>query len=275
MKPLLTLLLLAMTSAATAAGQPRGYATVKEALPVFNSPAAAANPSLPKPDSCGQVRELEFIALPGTPLRLVGEFMQGGQQVLEVITDSYHPPPGVRLYVNPAGVSPAASPPPPRPAELPQPKEILKRLRSAVGSPYVWGGNLRDGITLPNGRRAFAGLDCSGLLYEATNGLTPRNTADLVSFGRPVPIAGLRRDQLIKSLKPLDLIVWKGHLVIVLDNEQAIESVLWCGRPGSGGVRITPLRQRLGEIMALRTAVDSWPAGSGKPRLFVVRRWLP
>lgn len=275
MRPLLALLLLAVTSVAAAAEQPANYATAKTALPVFNSPAAAGNAPPPKPDNCGQVRELEFIAMAGTPLRVVGESVQGGQHVLEVTTEAYRPPPGVRLYVHATGATRQHTPPPARQATLPLPKEILKRLRSAVGRPYVWGGNLRDGVTLPTGHTAYAGLDCSGLLYEATDGFTPRNTADLVSYGKPVPIAGLRRDQLLNSLKPLDLIVWKGHVVIVLDNEQAIESVLWCGRPGSGGVRITPLRQRLGEIMALRTARDTWPEGSGKPRLFVVRRWLP
>lgn len=35
------------------------------------------------------------------------------------------------------------------------------------------------------------------------------------------------------------------------------------------------LRQRLGEIMALRFVTDRWPVGSGRPRFFVVRRWLP
>jgi len=38
---------------------------------------------------------------------------------------------------------------------------------------------------------------------------------------------------------------------------------------------LTPLRQRLGEIMASRKGVDSWPERGGKHQLFVVRRWLP
>ena len=251
------------------------YAVADKPLPVYNRAADAASGATVRPDACGQVRQLEFIALPGTTFRIVNSGNIGQQTFFEVTSNAYHPTAGVRLFVNPDGLTRRAAPAPPRmPPTLP-PKELLRRLRSAVGMPYVWGGNVRQGVTLARGQRAYAGLDCSGLLYEATDGLTPRNTAELVGHGQAVPIAGLSRDQLISRLKPLDLIVWKGHVVVVLDRGQAIESVLWCGRPGNGGVRISKLRHRLGEIMALRRGVDRWPAGDGEPRLFVVRRWLP
>lgn len=274
MKSPIIILLACLLPLTATADQPLPYAVADVPLPVYNSAGAAASGSPPKPDNCGQVRELEFIALPGTPFRIIRATGHGQQTALEVTSEAYHPAAGVRLFVHPTGLTRRTTPVPLRTTSAPRPHELLHNLRSAAGLPYVWGGNLRQGIKI-GASRAYAGLDCSGLLYEATEGFTPRNTADLVTYGRAVPAAGLRRDQLLKTLQPLDLIVWKGHVVILLDKEQAIESVLWCGRPGNGGVRITPLRQRLGEIMALRSGVDSWPDGGGKPRLFVVRRWLP
>ena len=251
------------------------YATARAALPVYNSVDAAAADLPPKPDHCGQVRELEFVALPGTPFRVIREIVSGQQLALEVTTEAYHPPDGVRLFIPAAPVMrvPALATPPTitPPAQI----ELLRMLRSAQGLPYVWGGNLRSGVSIGTAEGLFAGLDCSGLLYEATNGYTPRNTADLVYFGQAVPIAGLNKQQLISRLKPLDLIVWKGHVLIVLDQDEVIESILRCGQPGNGGVIHTPLGQRLGEIMTRRSGVDRWPAGDGKSRLFVVRRWLP
>jgi len=255
--------------------EPLPYAVAAQALPVYNSRETAASELPPQSDQCGQVRQLEFIALPGTPFRVVNETRQGQQSVLEVTSEAYPPPPGIRLFVRSDGLTRRATPAPMRSPGIPLQDDVLRKLRAALGLPYVWGGNLRQGLQLGTHGKRYAGLDCSGLLYDATNGFTPRNTADLVTYGQAVPISGLQRDQLIKRLKPLDLIVWKGHLVIVLDREYAIESVLWCGQPGNGGVRLTPLRQRLGEIMALRRGVDSWPAGGSRPRLFVVRRWLP
>jgi len=40
------------------------------------------------------------------------------------------------------------------------------------------------------------GVDCSGLLYEATNGYTPRNSSDLVTYGTGVTIENMTRKKL-------------------------------------------------------------------------------
>jgi cell wall-associated NlpC family hydrolase len=270
----LLLILNCLVLPVAAIAQPLPYAVASVPTPVYNSPQAAASSAPPPTDHCGQVRQLEWIAFAGTPFTVVAEIILNRQSVLEVTSPSYRPPPSVRLFVAASGLEPRASLPPlpipaPRSAE-----ELLQLLRSAIGLPYVWGGNLRQGVQFGQTRH-FAGLDCSGLLYEATDGATPRNTADLVSYGRAVPVAGLTPAQLLKRLKPLDLLVWKGHVVIVADGEQAIESLLVCGQAGNGGVRLTPLRQRLREIMTTRQGVDSWPKQHGKQHLFVVRRWLP
>jgi hypothetical protein len=117
------------------------------------------------------------------------------------------------------------------------------------------------------------GVDCSGLLYEAAGGFTPRNTSALVRFGKPVPVAGLTAAELARRLEPLDLIAWNGHVLIVLDRERLIESRPDCtGR--AGGVRVRPLSVALEEIMKTRKPLDDMgdeKAGEGKG--FVVRRW--
>ncbi|GAI00651.1 unnamed protein product, partial [marine sediment metagenome] len=105
------------------------------------------------------------------------------------------------------------------------------------------------------------GVDCSGLLYQATNGYTPRNTSSLVSYGAPVRIAGLKVDQIIKKVEPLDIIVRRGHVVVILNKEQVIESCLHCDKYKKGlqgGVRIRRLKEVLAEIMEKRIPVDSY-----------------
>ena len=89
-----------------------------------------------------------------------------------------------------------------------------------------------------------------------------------------MPVAGKTAEVIARLLEPLDLIVWNGHVIIVLDRDMVIESRLECGRPGNGGVRATPLKQRLAEIMRTRRAADVWPKGSTQRDLFVVRRWF-
>jgi cell wall-associated NlpC family hydrolase len=156
-----------------------------------------------------------------------------------------------------------------------------------MGSPYVWGGNVQGGVAelieffyggaLPAAaqhRLTLAGLDCSGLLYQATGGWTPRNTSQLVSYGRGVPVEGKKPDEIAGMLEPLDLIVWNGHVLIVLDRQTVIESRLECGKKGNGGVMTTVLKQRLTEIMQTRRPVDIWPTAGKQRDIFVVRRWF-
>jgi len=241
-----------------------------------------------KTDRCGQVRELEFIALPGTVFSIHGEVNDGAASALLVETDDYPMPPGKKLYVDSRVIEPSDARPLPRVRRLPPAIEIIARLHGAIGSPYVWGGNLQGGVAelldlfygagvpaAARGRLTLAGLDCSGLLYQATDGWTPRNTSQLVAYGRGLPIAGKRSDEIAGLLEPLDLIVWNGHVLIVLDRQTIIESRLECGKPGNGGVVTTPLRRRVAEIMRTRRPLDSWPVAGKQRDIFVVRRWVP
>lgn len=77
---------------------------------------------------------------------------------------------------------------------------------------------------LDHQRKLMQGVDCSGLLYQATKGFTPRNSRSLLQFGSGVVIEGKSVKELKKLLQPLDLIVRNGHVVIVLDGERTIES---------------------------------------------------
>jgi hypothetical protein len=66
---------------------------------------------------------------------------------------------------------------------LPSLEQVKKNLLAASGTVYVWGGSWWQGIpeiekffpsatgltTLETKRKLFQGVDCSGLLYQATN----------------------------------------------------------------------------------------------------------
>jgi hypothetical protein len=71
----------------------------------------------------------------------------------------------------------------------------------------------------------------------------------------------------------LDLIVWNGHVIIVLDRDTVIESRLACGRPGNGGRVPTSLFQRLEPHRPTRRPADKWPGEGRRQGVFVVRRW--
>lgn len=264
------------------------YGVARRPAPVLNSPDfkgvfGGATGATLKTDRCGQVGELEFIALPGTVFRVV-ETISGKKGVTyRVETDDYPTPPGRRLYLDSRFLETGNEPPVAERRELPPRENILAAMRAAIGAPYVWGGNIRSGVpelaTLlyrgaVGSRRLLAGVDCSGLLYQATNGRTPRNTAQLLSFGSGLPIQGKSAEEIVRQLEPLDLIVWNGHVIIVLDRDTAIESCLDCTAPGYGGVKTTPLQQRLDKIMQQRRPVDHWPTTGKQRDIFVVRRWM-
>ncbi|MEC3978482.1 C40 family peptidase [Amycolatopsis sp. H20-H5] len=85
-----------------------------------------------------------------------------------------------------------------------------KAVRSALsqlGVPYVWGGTARD-----------KGLDCSGLTMTSYGdaGLTLPRTAHAQTVGAEVP----SMDQLL----PGDLVVWSGHVAMVIGDGQMVEA---------------------------------------------------
>lgn len=228
------------------------FVTVSRPTPLLNTPDFHSVFKFPLPfDHQGLLKAVETVLLPGTPLMVLH---QCSDQIFQVSTPAYSAEP---LYADSRFFSFQPEPPPSRKSSCPSASVILERMVRLVGTRYIWGGNWYQGIPelldyyppsvsldpISQAAWTLAGVDCSGLLYEATDGFTPRNTAQLVHFGVPA-----------QGFAPLDLIVWPGHVIILIDSENCIESS--CPK---GGVVITPLEQRLQEI---------------KQHPYFVRRWI-
>lgn len=111
-------------------------------------------------------------------------------------------------------------------------KAVIQAARSAIGTPYVWGGN-----SLQNG------VDCSGLLQQAfaQAGINlPRVSYQQANYGKRVDI---------KALQPGDLVAWDNssrnagadHIALYIGNGKIIEAA----RPGTK-VRVRALGQNEG-----------------------------
>ena len=248
------------------------FAKAKRPTPVLNTPNFASVFSHPLP-LCDQglLRPIEFIALTETPFHIM---QQHSEWIYQVATPSY---PAKNLYVDRRFLTFAKEPfSAPKP-QLPSATTLLDTLYSRVGLPYIWGGNWSHGIPelleyyppeKPLSKEARAihtlhGLDCSGLLYEATSGVTPRNTTELLNAGKGLPIAGKSPEEIALALQPLDLIVWKGHDLIVGKVGEVIESHRLYGTV------VTNIEKRLQEIMETKKPVDEPTLETNN---FVVRR---
>lgn len=277
MKKLLILIVAMLPVLLAAAQQTPRYALATSPTPVLNTPAfAKVFSGAQKLDPCKGVRPIEFVALAGTLFTIEGEQVKDGVTVYRVTTNDYPYRSSSGYFVDARFLKVVEGTPVERPRVLPELALVQQRLLAALGKPYVWGGNVKDGVALlrnlyPHGD-PLVGVDCSGLLYEATDGFTPRNTSALTSFGDAVPVAGLSSVRIAQRLQPLDLIVWKGHVMIVLDRDSFIESVMGC--EGGGGVRLTPLREGLRRLMKSRQPLDEFPQAAAGAKGFVVRRWF-
>jgi hypothetical protein len=273
------------------------YATAQISTPVLNTSDFASvfggkSGTVLKTDKSGLVRETEFIALPGTVFKIHDVIdKKVGSRLYRVTTEEYPYTTRKGYFVDSRFVILSKAKPMSRDRSLPPEEMIISNLLSAVGGEYVWGGNRKDGvdemlifyppsISLDESKRnkwMLKGVDCSGLLYEATNGFTPRNTSSLIHFGEAVDVEGLLVDAIVRKTRPLDLIVWKGHAIIVLDKASVIESRLDYNskRVGNqGGVRVRGLREVLAELLIKRIPVNDYENKKyiNKKR-FVVRKW--
>ncbi|MDX1778742.1 MAG: peptidoglycan endopeptidase [Thermodesulfobacteriota bacterium] len=297
---LYTLLVLVITHPCSAQDRPQQpphlYAIAQLPTPVLNTSdfpfvfGSKDGKTLPLDDS-GLIREVEFVALPKTVFEIEDAIPGTAATIYRITTADYPYPARDGYFIDSRFVKTVNYQPEDRLQKLPPQKVILDNLLSAEGSRYIWGGNYRAGIPemltfyppcTPLSQNVMdqwilKGLDCSGLLYEATNGCTPRNTSSLITFGKAVPIATLNSEQIIQKLKTLDILVWKGHVIIVIDRDRTIESRLDydTGLKGNqGGVRIRTLKEVLDETLKERIPVNQYADMVAKEKKkFVVRRW--
>jgi hypothetical protein len=213
------------------------FATVISNAPLFNEKEISK--AFLNYDQFHLVREIETILFSESVLTILSE--ENG--VCVVTTEEYF---SVKpLYIDSRFINKFDTKPNPRKKDLPTKSEMIEKLHAFPYLPYVWGGNVPEGIpsllTLYPPKKPLSsfdylywqlkGVDCSGLLYWLTNGSSPRNTSEIITTYSEV-----------KSLKPLDIIAWKGHNLIVLPNNQVIES-----RQYDGIVR-SNLTKRLKEV---------------------------
>jgi hypothetical protein len=259
------------------------YAVVESPTPVLNSPdfkyvfGGKDGSSIPT-DKEGLIREIEYIAFPGTVFEILNVIDNAGNKILHVKCETYKY--GTELYIDSRFVNILSDKPDVVKSVLPLKKEIYSFLDRAVGSKYIWGGNYIAGISklldyykpsseLDNDMKilwTLKGCDCSGLMYEATNGYTERNTSKLIDYGSPVNIAGMSAEEIFNTVKPLDMMVWKGHVIYVYDEITAIQSSL-----SMGGVVKTDLLKTIERIMETRKPVNDYESSTGER--FVIRRW--
>ena len=224
----------------------------------------------------GILKELEMIAFPNTSFTLLSSPRE--DHIVAVRTEEY--PTASKLWTDVRFLKVQTTPTEEREKHLPTTQEIITSMMSMLGLPYLWGGNCQGvpqmldfffpSIPLQdlddNARKLWSlhGVDCSGLLFYSTNGVTPRNTSELVYYGNKVSNL---------DVKPLDLIVWKGHVIIAIDRDTVIESL------GGKGVIITELKTRLNEIEneLHRSLKEDWSFVSkeNENMHFVIRRWHP
>lgn len=274
-----------MSTVFSALSQDFYYALAIEPTPVLNSPDFASvfggsDGVTVKTDNQGLIREMEFIALPGTVFDLLGEFDHGSYKIFKVECKEYEY--NTELFIDSRFVELKAKRPNERLITLPSKSEIYKFLDNVIGNRYCWGGNYNGGIQKlielykPTGEIPqslqnewmLKGCDCSGLMYEATNGFTPRNTSKLVNYGEPVEIEGLTAGEITAKLKPLDMLVWNWHVIYVYDEKSSIQSSL-----SRGGVVKMDLLETVAGLMESRTPVNDYNNSTGDR--FVVRRWYP
>jgi hypothetical protein len=255
------------------------YLKVITEAPILNTPNfkdifGGQNNNL-KTDEKGHIRELEFIALKNMIFRIINQTSY--PYIYEVENDQYNKK---SLFIDRRFAKEIFSN-----NTLPKPtlcnlskEEIIKKLISLLGTKYLWGGNWSRGVEKiikyypPSfslneeelSKWQLKGIDCSGYLFEVTNGCTPRNTGELVNYKTPINIEGLSLAEIAKLVKPLDLIVYIGHVIIILDSEHTIES-----REKFGVIK-TPIIERFKELFASKKPANIYKNNTD----FVIRRWL-
>lgn len=263
------------------------YALTRGPTPVFNTSdlsccfGGASGDDLPL-DNQGLMKTVETVLFSNTKVKLLEQI--DNSHIWKISTDEY--PYKTDCFIDDRFIQITLDEPPERSIHLPDISDIIQRIEEMENASYIWGANWPKGIellpTLYPSRSDFStlkrqvqdtwklkGVDCSGLLYYATMGFTPRNTSSLLKFGKPIAIEGKEISDILKLLQKLDIIVWEGHVVCMIDKEMTMESKLY------KGVFKCSAKQRLTQIMEEegRKPVNAWDF-SRNP-CFVIRRWHP
>lgn len=281
---ILTILLINTSCKAQTDNAGNNYAVAIFSTPVLNtsdfeSVFGGNSGTEVKLDSKGLIREMEFIAFPNTLFEILEIIPKVGYDIYKIKTNDYQYN-SADLFIDSRFVRLSDSASYDREISMPSKEEILKNMNALEGYQYMWGGNRGDGISQlldfykPKAELQSStenlwmlkGVDCSGLVYESTGGATPRNTSSLINYGEAVEISGMNAMQISEILRPLDLICWSGHVIIVIEGNMVIEST------PEYGVHKSDLYSRLKSVMKERTPVNDWGSTSGKR--FVVRRWI-
>lgn len=229
-------------------------------------------------DEKGHMRALEFVALKNTRFEIEMAIPRHDHYIFKVRCPQY---PSSSLYVDSRFVK-LVSRADTHTVSLPNTTEVLEILNSLLGKPYIWGGNWSMGIQRllllypPKGaindqtkkQWTLEGVDCSGLLYEATEGHTPRNTSQLLNYGNPVLPNSSSIKSILECLQPLDLIVFPGHMFIVYDKDTSIES-----QENLGVIKMN-LKKRLQELLTSRHCIEKSSSQKNTENYFVIRRWI-
>ncbi|HEU64735.1 MAG: hypothetical protein KR126chlam4_00299 [Candidatus Anoxychlamydiales bacterium] len=226
-----------------------------------------------KTDEKGHIRAIEFVALKDMVFKIEEKTIF--PYIYKISSTFYK---SENLYIDSRFTIPLSSSVNINPNYILTPNKIIKRLISHLGEKYIWGANYSKGIKnllkfYPPSNKInkdvldkwiLKGVDCSGILFEATNGFTPRDTKDLLNYKNPVLIENLSIYEISKKVKPLDIIVFKGHIVIILNENYTIES-----RENFGVIK-TPLIERIEEIHQTKKPKNIYQSSQD----YVIRRWI-
>lgn len=254
----------------------KGYIQITSPAPILNTPDFCG--AFGGPGGCEIfTQHLEFIAFPGEQFVIKNIYPRHHHCIYQISTDRYVKD---ELYLDSRFAKPATREGDQTNARFE--RETLKsKMQALLGVDYIWGGNWSQGIYqmlhLYPPQKALSqelinawvlkGVDCSGLLYEVTEGKTPRNTRQLLYFGKSVAIQGKSVEQTASLLMPMDMVVWPGHVWFMFDTHSSIES------KSPFGVIKRPLKERLEETLRERSPVDVWSESLDPNRHFTVRRF--
>ncbi|MBM3194943.1 MAG: hypothetical protein FJZ60_04170 [Chlamydiae bacterium] len=210
-------------------------------LPVYNTPEILQlYQGKPLKNERGLLIGVEMVLLPGSKIDIISKLERGFYQIATPHYQVDYP-----LYVDGRHLVKKR----PRAFFLPSYDEaILNLSKVKEGTRYIYGANIDKGI--PSLTNDFPppldldekekqdwilqGLDCSGLFFQICEGATLRNCSMLDRVGPEI------KNRAISELRPLDLILTKGHVAIVESSKNIIESA-----KRFDGVRRTELTEEL------------------------------